>query len=687
MNSFWHSLQFRIPAVFTISLLFILLAIFAVFATVGKTMLEKQAYKQVILSGQNIVSELMGRVEHAESLAIALANLGEILPTKDDYWKRLARHIIDHGGSKVIIAGGGLWPEPYKYNPDLERSSFFWGRDKTGKLKFYDNYNKKSGPGYHHEEWYVPVKYLKSVKSFWSKSYIDPYSQEPMITVAVPMKRDNQFFGVSTIDLKLKGLHQYLEKITRSFSGYAFAMDRSGRFISFPDYKLTKLQGSASSQNQSGTFGSIQELAKKIPGFKILANEIDRINDDHIRKAIKTGRFNKDLAKLLDKNSYQITNDEAKLVTAIYSQSAGKDLEMHRARQVFLKKDTLLGEPAFAAVYEMPETFWKIVTVMPYSKAVEDSNAIYTNLLYSASIATYVFLIIIFFVIKAILVGPISNMLTELQELSEDDGPDKNNGEGRKFLTIPDKSELGELAQCFNQRSHKLFKVQDELRKSQDTLRLFSAHQDNVREEERKEIAREIHDELGQNLLALNMDLHWMNERLPESDKSLLEKSKKMSQLIDSTIKTAREITSSLRPPLLDEAGLEAAIDWYVEDYEKRHGIKCHLSVEMGDSVHELCNTSTVFRVFQEAMINIAKHAKASVVSITIVVANSKLVLNISDNGVGITPHDLKAVSGFGILGMRERTQSCAGKITITGYPGEGTVVRLEIPVSGGGDI
>ena len=176
MRVFWNSLQFKIPTVFIISFLLILAAIFGVFATIGKNLLDKQAYKQVILSGQNIVSELGNRIAFAESLAIALANLGEELPPDDALVKKLAKHVIDLEGTETFIAGGGLWPEPYKYDPNIERRSFFWGRDHQGLLQYFDDYNNPSGPGYHHEEWYVPAKYTQNDRPFWSKSYMDPYS-------------------------------------------------------------------------------------------------------------------------------------------------------------------------------------------------------------------------------------------------------------------------------------------------------------------------------------------------------------------------------------------------------------------------------------------------------------------------------------------------------------------------------
>ena len=215
MSGFRDSLQFKIPAVFVLAFVVVLAAIFGVLSTVGKTMLEKQAYEQVRLAGQNIVSELGRQVALAESLATALANLGEGLPHDVQLTRTLAEHVLDREGSEAFIAGGGLWPAPFAFDPAVERRSFFWGRDSTGALRYYDDYNAPDGPGYHHEEWYAPATHLAEGEAFWSKSYMDPYSYQPMVTVTVPMYREGRFYGVSTVDLKLEGLHAFLAAASR----------------------------------------------------------------------------------------------------------------------------------------------------------------------------------------------------------------------------------------------------------------------------------------------------------------------------------------------------------------------------------------------------------------------------------------------------------------------------------------
>lgn len=465
MRYFPNSLQFRIPTVFIVSFLFILAAVFVVFATIGKNLLEKQAYNEVILSGQNIVSELGIRIALAESLASALANLGEQLPPDDALHKKLIRHVMNYEGTEAFIAGGGIWPEPYQYDPSIERRSFFWGRDMDGKLRYYDDYNNPEGPGYHQEEWYVPAKHLKEGKAFWSKSYTDPYSYQPMVTVTVPMYRDKQFYGVSTVDLKLEGLHNFLDTISQSFDGYAFAVDRNGKFLSFPDERLTKRFGVDEHGARTEEFIDVTELAGIQAGFQPLASSVQDIIEQVVADAIEAGTFNNTLAETIAQESYQIGVSEAQLISAVIAALQNPDKQSDvKFHQLFIEDDPVLGESAFAAVFKMPHTYWKIVTVMPYSKAIETSNFIYSNLVSAIAIAMLASLLIMLLLVRRILVRPISDMSTQLQILAESEGSETG------LLEISDRGELGNLAFWFNCRSQRLLEVQHELQEAQDAL-------------------------------------------------------------------------------------------------------------------------------------------------------------------------------------------------------------------------
>lgn len=465
MRDIWQSFQFKIPAVFVISSLLIFLAIFAVFATIGKTLLEKQAYKQVTLAAENIVAQLGTRIAFTESLAISLANLGETLPKDIQNNKAVIQHVLNAEGTEAFIAGGGIWPAPNQYDPQVERRSFFWGRDASGVLQYFDDYNNPQGPGYHHEEWYVPAKHLPAGKAFWSKSYMDPYSYQPMVTVTVPMFKNNVFYGVSTVDLKLEGLSAILQRAASVFGGYAFAVDRNGKFLSFPNEQQTKIFGKDTHGRKTEEFISVKTLAQKQAEFKTLADSILETIASAISETRNAGSYDHTLAEKIADDSYQIDLNEAELITALLARNKQPGLKTKLSvREFFLEQDMLLGEPAYAAVFDMPETYWKIITVMPYSKAIEASNVIYRNLILSITIAMLISLVIVLFMVRKLLVKPVSHVSRQLQTFTEQDECDN------KRLETSDKGELGKLVFWFNKRSDKLLTIQNELLETQNEL-------------------------------------------------------------------------------------------------------------------------------------------------------------------------------------------------------------------------
>jgi signal transduction histidine kinase len=222
---------------------------------------------------------------------------------------------------------------------------------------------------------------------------------------------------------------------------------------------------------------------------------------------------------------------------------------------------------------------------------------------------------------------------------------------------------------------------EENLRKSREKLRNLAAHLHSVREEERKSIAREIHDELAQALTALKMDLFWLNKRLPEDRCSLLEKITSMSGLIDTTISSVQRISSELRPGLLDDLGLKAAIEWQVEEFRNRTGIGCELNIDGEYDALDGDRAITIFRIFQEALTNVMRHAKASRVDISLFEKNGNIHMEINDDGRGVTEKAISDSRAFGLIGMRERAYHWGGKVQIRGTGDKGTSVKVSIPL------
>lgn len=226
-------------------------------------------------------------------------------------------------------------------------------------------------------------------------------------------------------------------------------------------------------------------------------------------------------------------------------------------------------------------------------------------------------------------------------------------------------------------------KFESELKSSREQFRKLAMNLETVREEEKKHIAFEIHDELGYALTALKLDLKWMFRKLDLKDKLLVERSKDMSDLIDTSIKKLRSITTQLRPSVLDHFGLFAAIEWQTKEFQKRTAIRCKTKINGNDSDIEDSRKSAIFRIFQEALTNVARHAEATRVDIEVDRPNRNLIMEIQDNGKGIKKEKFDdSNEAFGILGMRERARFLGGKLNISGKPAAGTKVRLDVPVA-----
>jgi PAS domain S-box-containing protein len=220
----------------------------------------------------------------------------------------------------------------------------------------------------------------------------------------------------------------------------------------------------------------------------------------------------------------------------------------------------------------------------------------------------------------------------------------------------------------------------EKLKQSYQEIRMLTKHLQHIREEERTHIAREIHDELGQQLTVLKMDVSWLNKKLATAENSVKEKLKDLLNLLDGAVKSVRRISSELRPSILDDLGLIAAIEWHLKEFEKRAGIKVKFYADEPElSLPEETRTG-LFRIFQESLTNVARHAHAKKVSVSLKRRGGEIVLSIEDDGHGFDKLEVTDKKTLGILGMEERSSMMGGKYQINSIPGEGTIVEVSVP-------
>jgi PAS domain S-box-containing protein len=223
----------------------------------------------------------------------------------------------------------------------------------------------------------------------------------------------------------------------------------------------------------------------------------------------------------------------------------------------------------------------------------------------------------------------------------------------------------------------------ESLTHSQGLLRELTAHQDRLKEDDRRRIAREIHDELGQTLLALRLDVSTLATRTAQAHPRLNQRVRDVLQQLDATVKSVRSIINNLRPAVLD-LGLAAAIEWQVNEFRRRSGIACELVLDADECVLDDLRATTLFRILQESLTNVIRHAKATHVLVELRQEGDRLAMRITDNGIGIGTADEAryTTDTFGLVGMRERIHALNGEFQIASTSGRGTALTIYIPLA-----
>jgi signal transduction histidine kinase len=224
-------------------------------------------------------------------------------------------------------------------------------------------------------------------------------------------------------------------------------------------------------------------------------------------------------------------------------------------------------------------------------------------------------------------------------------------------------------------------RTEEEFRRSTEQLRELSARLQSVREEERTRISRAIHDELGQTLTGLKMDVAWLQGHLDPQQPTLLVKTQAMSDLIDTTVQMVRRISTELRPGILD-LGLVATLEWQLQEFQTRTGITSKLITILEETTLDDDGSTVVFRIFQEILTNVVRHARATQVEVTLDETPAFLTLQVIDNGRGITDSEVGSPKSIGLLGMQERARLRAGEVQFHGTPDQGTTVTVRLPLS-----
>ena len=410
----------------------------------GLPLLVEQSRALQAQIGETIVVSLNKQFKQAETLAIDIANMAEVLPQQDNLYLNTFPHLMNLEPLRSVIAGGGIWPEPFKFNPQQQRNSFFWGREADGSLKFYDDYNHPDGAGYHNEEWYVPTTFLEDGKPYWSKSYTDPYSRQPMVTCSVPFYRNGELSGISTIDLKLEGVNSLVKEKFQGKEGYAFVVDRNNKFIDYPNQSLVITEREGNKDSTDFIYAS--EFALIHPVFKPVADALEKLNGERANLASQEKENIQRIANDIAERSYQIELEEARIIAHnLVNDSQG---EIIKLADFEMQNDQLLKTPVSVTIYQMPHTYWKVITVFPLTQSQDAAIAISKSITWGAlgSIVLWGLLSTLFF--WQVLFARLNEMTSRIRRAAKD---------GRKISLQNDSyDELGVMAQWYNLQTQQL---------------------------------------------------------------------------------------------------------------------------------------------------------------------------------------------------------------------------------------
>ncbi|VAX00298.1 hypothetical protein MNBD_GAMMA22-95 [hydrothermal vent metagenome] len=659
--------------------IFCLMAIFQTIVHKEISLIEQEVVKKEV---ESIIAGVSRHLSSVERLANNMAELGKQLPKNKKLYHNLFPRLLEKDNIKSHIAGGGIWPEPFEFNKKIKRRSFFWGRGANGQLKYYDDYNDPKGNGYRGEEWYVPAKYITNGITYWSRSYMDPFTYEAMVTAAVPFKnKKGVFSGVATVDIKLSGLNTLFKKHTKHTNGYIFALDRNNVFLSFPDNLKIKPY-SIKNNKPSGQYFTLKEFILKYKEFSIYADHIKNKRAEYSIK-ISENHAIKKLATLIQRESYQINYNEA-LRIAVDLKSKHTDEIPFDSSLLYIDYDPVLKTDAIASIHYLPKYHWFVAIITPRSIIMSKVDNTTKNIFFWILLTILVIFILVYVIFNNIIMKPLK-ITGEILE--------KNiNSKSHEQLPVITNDEIGQLAILFNQYSSMIEKSRNDADKANNAKSEFLSRmshelrtplnaiigfsqllemEDSI-DEEHKDNINEI-NKAGNHLLFLVNDL--IDISRIENDIAFLDiKPNSLNAILQDTIALIKPI-------------------------QQKQGVTIDDAFRYSENLSVIVDNMAIKQVFINIITNAIKYNKQNgTIKISCKKDGSNAQIDITDSGIGISKDKLDAIfepfnrlgkeysniegTGIGLYITKKLLYEMQGSISASSEINIGSTFTIRVPLS-----
>lgn len=416
------SISTRILIILTLAFLLIILLVYWVIETQAKPRILEMTSEIVVETGNEAINSIMASINHVDGLAKATSTMAGGLPKQDALYKETFGNLMQQTDQRIV--GGGVWFDPNMYAQGRERQSFVWSRDESGSMQPLERYNqaRQTPNPYYRDWWYIPAMYARHDHCVWSRAYVDPVSNQPMMTCAKALynSRNQAFDGVVSFNLLLDNLGEAMKKWQDKLGGYVFLVDLDNRFLTFPDQSMVMHATKDSGQGQVVT---ARQLAENNPSFAPIADSLDSINQTLIDEAVTKDESRYTLAArsiLSTTNLNKISEQESKLLSALLLLNIDQTFNLvdsHLVDTIAVPNDFVLQQPATAFVFRMPFTYWKMVIVKPDNDLMSVANALSNKLIQAMLLGFIPILLLTAWVFRRYFTRPLKHMAQSVADM------------------------------------------------------------------------------------------------------------------------------------------------------------------------------------------------------------------------------------------------------------------------------